>query len=1404
MKKSLFKSKKAYKLTVISACVLACTIAIPSIIVPSYLSYKKYYDDLMAEREHQKYLDSLPLKFEGISASVVDGTLFYNNGRAQPIGSDFDVIAHFSEKGKEFTTKLNSNEFSVNAPADFANNGGKVTISYTYTYEDENKEDDIAPVSETKTTEVYLSLTDVELTRLLVNSRPYKIYYCEGEKFEKDGITATAIYNDGTKIELESKDLKIETTTGLATTNKVATISYSDGKGSVNADVPITVDSKADFNNGYVLSIEQDGDITLNEGQMLSEAIPSIRATYESGNRLLLSNDAYTVDGNLEEASVLKNCILSVRLKADLDITCNVAVRVRKALEAENAVITGGSTKEVKGYKIINDSYVEIGNTTVVEKASKLIFNLSSDKVSRTNLSIKLANRTLNSEGNKIEAIKLNEILSIKVNNHFFPINDNATLSTHGNSGEDANKYVIEEFNLPNIVLNKGQNKIEFDLNYASKVTNQTKNIAIDSLNFSSIYEGKIYQSLNDALTSNDDLSDSIMVEKVKDWHTISGVGAYCHAMVSDGDYLYSTYTSYSENLRGIGVIKTDSTTGEIVATSKKTDALFTEASAGITLYDDKVIIFKNDGGRMYVNKSEFIDGCEFKDYDGFNFEGLEGTRLKDVVYNERLEQFIVFYGSGSAKIFDKDFKEVKKINVPSDSLGDASRMTAGDDYIYFSYTRNGTYTPVVRIFDWEGNYISRAVIPNTLDIMGSVVTNSQNTNVQGLAYINGSLYFSILKFSAANGGDQSAHIKASLSVIKEDRELELNVGEYITACNDYYGQKAELSINPVTGTTGVIGESSQWAMGGVSDGEYIYLSSNPKTNDNGHVYKVDPSTYQVIAKSATYRTNIAGDNSRLFIKDGNLYTVVGENKVLHTPLNSFEEGTKFVAAEDLPFEKVIGKLEEKENIKAVQWNEYTSQYAVADNLNNLYLLDETGVIQSEINLVGEEGHIVSSIASDSRFIYVSYKVNNQPQLPLEIYTWDGQYVGNHGTDFSLDFNYNIQSVFVHNDVLHMVVCSWEQGKENIMLFNVKNNVSVFDKDVLTGIEIESMPDKLTYYAGEGFDTTGMVVNAIYNQGTLKKPITNYTIEPRILNNIGTYNVAISYQEGSIKYTQNVEVTVKEPLNFGEYVTSTDNPIFKVNAANENYGHLFSGGYSMGGVSDGKYMYLAQNMAGNNSTRIVKVDPANNYEVIATSKTFDTLVASGKTQDNSRLFIKGDTLYCVLADNNIVSVKLSEFADECTLTLDNSLPFGNIPTNTNASGNLEEYTDAEFNEEKNKFAVLRGHHLYLLSEDGTLLNTIIPNNNDNAGISEQNPASVSSDDKYIYVSHKKDNQKSVLIRIYDWDGNFIKACAPEGIQLAKDGYNTQCIFFHNGIAYAALCTWANTGGYYLWSISFGE
>ena len=86
---------------------------------------------------------------------------------------------------------------------------------------------------------------------------------------------------------------------------------------------------------------------------------------------------------------------------------------------------------------------------------------------------------------------------------------------------------------------------------------------------------------------------------------------------------------------------------------------------------------------------------------------------------------------------------------------------------------------------------------------------------------------------------------------------------------------------------------------------------------------------------------------------------------------------------------------------------------------------------------------------------------------------------------------------------------------------------------VLEAIEITVNPYTIKYQAGTSFDASGMTVTALYNDGSSKVLAADqYTVDEKILA-IGDTSVAVSFTDGEVTKTADVEIGVSEVLDNG-------------------------------------------------------------------------------------------------------------------------------------------------------------------------------------------------------------------------------------------------------------------------------
>ena len=102
-----------------------------------------------------------------------------------------------------------------------------------------------------------------------------------------------------------------------------------------------------------------------------------------------------------------------------------------------------------------------------------------------------------------------------------------------------------------------------------------------------------------------------------------------------------------------------------------------------------------------------------------------------------------------------------------------------------------------------------------------------------------------------------------------------------------------------------------------------------------------------------------------------------------------------------------------------------------------------------------------------------------------------------------------------------------ENGITKTIDFSITVNPSQI---VLKGIEITALPDKTEYLVDEALDLDGLVVTAIYSDGSASD-VEVYITEPvdgKVLSNVGSQLVTISYTEGDVTVTNSFVVTVTD------------------------------------------------------------------------------------------------------------------------------------------------------------------------------------------------------------------------------------------------------------------------------------
>ncbi len=215
----------------------------------------------------------------------------------------------------------------------------------------------------------------------------------------------------------------------------------------------------------------------------------------------------------------------------------------------------------------------------------------------------------------------------------------------------------------------------------------------------------------------------------------------FVRGFTTDGVYLYGVGLGF-DGATGVRILKYNPKTNTNVATSKtlnfaSKEENVCEATAGITYYDGKIIIYTKDG-KMKSISANFDNATEFEDFTAFDAFGL--ANITDVYYDETIEQFAV-KTSDKVTVFNKDMQKVTEFAVSG------VRMSGDSNYVYVS---NNSQTPTVTVYDWTGKNCGSINVPNSAALMGTEKLNGVNT--QGIVVANGVLYTSVIQYNAPMG----------------------------------------------------------------------------------------------------------------------------------------------------------------------------------------------------------------------------------------------------------------------------------------------------------------------------------------------------------------------------------------------------------------------------------------------------------------------------------------------------------------------------------------------------------------------------------------------------------------------------------------------------------------------------
>ena len=694
------KMSKIEKIILLSISSLAL---ITSAIVPiaSYLNYQNYYNNALSNRPNSnvdKTYDEPILK--GINVKLQDGKEYYKNGKASPIKADFIVEGTFAISDKEtYVDQINESDYNIEIPSDFAINGGTIVVTY--------KE---------FTSSITLSLVDVKLTSLYPLTMPYKIYYKVGESFDKTGLSLQAKYNDGTiidvdKFTIENKALSLDT--------KNIKITFTKDNESIDYLLPITVVEEKEYNNGDILSIEVENSYVI-AGNKLSNNKINLRATYASGNKLLLNDNEYSLINGDDVVKLGDDVVLKLKIK---DKDYDVRINIKNTINSTKGILENGTT---------HDNYVSLTNDSIIKFDVTATHNFTG----KINLRLKCNDK-----------IKLNELLKLTINNSLNNINHNIKL--------DKNEYA--DLSINNVKIFRGQNNIII------KCLNSS--FDLEKIEIVSTFDKLKDTTFGEFVTTNS--NPEFNRENIFGEGTPASIDGFTHIQggCSDDNYIYYLFSDELNHEAKLTKYSIEEKT--FVSKSNKfnigpSSKDWTWDSGNITLINNKIIVNDYNNKFLAFDKDTLLEtSCpefKFPDFSKSFDDWDESGTITAIEYNEVLDIYALsvrpvwWYSNSYLFFFDSEFNQI----------GDKIKLSSGEDikwggykmrsfqsnsnYLYVVYGEETYKNAIIQTYSWQGELIKETTFNDIAPYGGN------RSSPRNIVEYKGALYVSIYNDSGMNG----------------------------------------------------------------------------------------------------------------------------------------------------------------------------------------------------------------------------------------------------------------------------------------------------------------------------------------------------------------------------------------------------------------------------------------------------------------------------------------------------------------------------------------------------------------------------------------------------------------------------------------------------------------------------
>ncbi|MCD8158635.1 MAG: bacterial Ig-like domain-containing protein [Clostridiales bacterium] len=1115
-----------------------------------------------------------------VVTSIPSNLNFYTN---ESYTSD-ELETRLDDDGLELTVTYNDGTSAViaNSAASFALMGGAAdtvngSIVY-YVYKDGSTAVHISASYDGCSTLIPITIVENSITGIEVTEQPDKTSYTEGDSFDPSGMTVTAIYADGSEEEI--------TDYSYSSINGTGSVSVYITYGSFYDTVTVNVEEAQVVTMTGITVSSSPTKTTYVAGENFDKSGMVIEAVYSNGSTVEI------FDYNYSPTTLSESDTSVIITYGNYYTTIPVSVSAKEITKIE--VTTPPTKTEYVQGEVFNASGMVVtatysDNTTVDLASSEYSYSTEAlTTLGNIDFEISAANCTATTPITVIEK----EISSISVTQYPDKVSyyDGQSFDSTGMivqaTYNDGSTAVISDYTVSPTVLTSGDTEVTVSKDGFSDVVK----ITVSEKSLSKI-----------AVTSQPSVISYIAGE------TFNSSGMTVTAYYNDDSY--ETITDYT--------ITNPTMTAGTDTVYITYEGLYTTVSVTVT---EKTVtgieVSEQPSKTSYIAGEAFdISGMVINlDYSDGSYEEITNYNYSPVILNTGDTSVLITYGNYFATVpISVAAKEITGIEIETypDKVTYVEGETFDDSGIVVlatyndgstSYLASNEYTYSTDPLTLLDLYVT-VYAGNVSDIVPIRVVDKEITGIAVTEYPNKVSYYAGQSFDSTGMIVEAAYNDGSTAIISDysvSPETITSGTTEVTISKDGYSDMVKISVSDVALKSIAVTTPPT---------KTSYYAGEPFISDGMVVtgYFNDGSSAEITDYSISNSTLTSGTMLVYITYDG-LYTTtsvtVSDKTITGIEIATLPDKTSYVAGQTFDSSGMIVNAVYSDGSTAEVTGYSISPSTLSVNDTNVLVTYGNYFASVSVSVAAKEIESISIVEKPSKTEYVEGEVFDPSGMIVEATYNDGS------TSYltSSEYTYSTSALATSDNSVTIYAGD----------VSASVGITVVSKEI-TDIAVTEYPDKISYVAGQSFDSAGMIVTASYNDGSTAV-ITDYSVSPTTITS-GTTEVTIS-KDG---YSDTIKIFVSDVVLNSIAVTKAPTKISYVAGESFDSSGMVVMGYYNDGSSAEITDYSVSNSTLSTGTTLVYVTYDGLYATAAVTVTDKVLTGITVTSQPSKIsYVAGE------------------------------------------------------------------------------------------------------------------------------------------------------------------------------------